>query len=278
MAALCLWPADFNVQSKGTLEPVDRRDVFAGTDGVVDQVKVHPGDAVEANQLLVQLRNTDAEQALTQVEGQRLIAEQRSLSLQRTLLDERKLNPEERARLSGELAEEQEKLNNLNSQRVLCQKRIDDLAVRSPISGNVLTWDLDRLLSGRPVTRGQSLLRVANPKGKWQLELHVPESDMGFIASAQRDLGKELKVTYILATEPGTKYYGTVTEVAQSAEVRGEEGNTVLVKVAIDKADLSYLKPGATVSAKIYCGRRAVGYVWFHSVIAFIQSHILFRL
>lgn len=52
----------------------------------------------------------------------------------------------------------------------------------------------------------------------------------------------------------------------------------MLVKVAIDKADLSYLKPGATVSAKIYCGRRAVGYVWFHSVIAFIQSHILFRL
>ncbi len=278
VAALCLWPADFNVQSKGTLEPVDRRDVFAGTDGVVDQVKVHPGDAVEANQLLVQLRNTDAEQALTQVEGQRLIAEERSLSLQRTLLDERKLNPEELARLSGELAEEQEKLNNLNAQRVLCQKRIDDLAVRSPISGKVLTWDLDRLLSGRPVQRGQSLLRVANPKGKWQLELHVPESDMGFIASAQRDLGKELKVTYILATEPGTKYYGTVTEVAQSAEVRGEEGNTVLVKVAIDKADLSDLKPGATVSAKIYCGRRAVGYVWFHSVIAFIQSHILFRL
>ena len=102
---------------------------------------------------------------------------------------------------------------------------------------------------------------------------------MGFIASAQRDpdLGKELKVTYILATKLGTKYYGTVTEVAQRAEVHGEEGNTVLVKVAIDKADLSDPIAGATVSAKIYCGRRAIGYVWFHSVIAFIQSHILFR-
>ena len=95
------------------------------------------------------------------------------------------------------------------------------------------------------MTRGQTLLQVADPEGPWQLELHVPENDMGYIASAQRNLdqepglGKDLKVTYILATTPGTKYYGTVTEVARSAEVRGEEGNTVLVKVAIQKSDLT---------------------------------------
>ena len=85
-------------------------------------------------------------------------------------------------------------------------------------------------------------------------------------------------MTYILATDPGTNFHGTVSEVAESAEVRGDEGNTVLVKVAIDKSDLVDLRPGATVSAKVYCGRRPVGYVLFHSLIAFVQSHILFRL
>ncbi len=278
-AALCLWPVDFNVQCKGTLEPVDRRDVFAGVDGVVDEVKVDARDAVAAGDLLVRLRNTDAEETLIQVEGQRLVAEERIRSLQRTLLDERQLRSEDIARLSGERAEEEEKLVNLNAQRVLDQKRIADLAVHSPIRGVVVTWDLKNRLSGRPVQRGQTLLRVADPDGPWQLELHVPDNDMGFITSAQRDLKQQrLDVTYILATEPGTWHHGKVSEVAESAEVRGDEGNTVLVKVAINKHDLPGPRPGATVSAKVYCGRQAVGYVWFHSLIAFIQSHILFRL
>lgn len=52
----------------------------------------------------------------------------------------------------------------------------------------------------------------------------------------------------------------------------------MLIKVAIDKKDLPNLRPGATVTAKIYCGRRSIGYVWFHDLIAFVQSRILFRL
>jgi multidrug efflux pump subunit AcrA (membrane-fusion protein) len=284
VAALCLWPYDFQVESKGTLEPVVRRDVFAGIDGVVVDVPAQHGKRVAAGETLVRLRNTDAEQAMTQVEGQRLVAIERIDSLRRTLLEERQLRPEERARVSGELAEEQEKLINLDAQQVICRKRIDELEVHSPIRGQVVTWDVDNRLKRRPVTRGQTLLRVADPDGPWQLELHVPENDMGFIASAQRNpdnepgLGKDLKVTYILATQPGTKYYGKVTEVARSAEVRGEEGNTVLVKVAIDKNDLSDPIPGATVTAKVYCGRRPIGYVFFHSVIAYIQARLLFRL
>ena len=70
-----------------------------------------------------------------------------------------------------------------------------------------------------------------------------------------------------------------MTEVAHSAEVHGEEGSTVLIKVAINKDELPEpLLPGATVTAKVYCGRRAIGYVWFHDLIAFIQSQILFWL
>ena len=34
----------------------------------------------------------------------------------------------------------------------------------------------------------------------------------------------------------------------------------------------------ATVTAPIACGKRPLGYVWFHDVLAFIQSQILFRL
>ncbi|MBS0260866.1 MAG: hypothetical protein JSS02_02830 [Planctomycetes bacterium] len=35
-------------------------------------------------------------------------------------------------------------------------------------------------------------------------------------------------------------------------------------------------KPGATVLAKIHCGRRPLGYVWLHDVYDFIKSRVLF--
>lgn len=52
-----------------------------------------------------------------------------------------------------------------------------------------------------------------------------------------------LRVSYILATEPGKTRYGTVKEIETSADVRGDEGNTVLIKVAINKEDLPDLRP-----------------------------------
>ncbi len=45
-----------------------------------------------------------------------------------------------------------------------------------------------------------------------------------------------------------------------------------------DDLDPEVLTKGAGVSAKIDCGRRSLGYSWFHDVIEFIQSKVLFRL
>ena len=119
-------------------------------------------------------------------------------------------------------------------------------------------------------------MRVADTDGEWQLELRMPEDRIGHIAKAQRQLGAELPVTYILATEPGAKREGTVKEVHLIAEVHEEEGSTVLMKVKIDKSELGTLRPGMNVTAKVYCGKRAIGYVWFHDLVAFIQSRVLF--
>ncbi len=86
-----------------------------------------------------------------------------------------------------------------------------------------------------------------------------------------------LRVAYILASEPGKTRYGTVKEIETSAEVRGDEGNTVLIKVAINKEELPDLLPGATVTAKVNCGRRSLGYVLLDDLISFIQTRIIFR-
>jgi len=88
------------------------------------------------------------------------------------------------------------------------------------------------------------------------------------------EMEDRLEVSYILATDPGTTHYGHVQDMHLAAEVRGEEGNTVLIKVAINKNDLreEHIRPGASVTAKVDCGRRSIGYVWFHDLIAFFRK------
>jgi hypothetical protein len=62
--------------------------------------------------------------------------------------------------------------------------------------------------------------------------------------------------------------------------VRGESGNTVLVRVSFDQAAFRAMnsdpKIGATATAKIHCGDRAIGYVLFHDLVDFVRR-MLFR-
>jgi hypothetical protein len=285
LLVMLVWPARFELYSKGTLEPVDRQDVFAAVDGEVVQIGEpgHPiehGTQVRKDQLLVKLRNTQIEVERAKIEGDRDVARQRVRSLQQ-LLDNRSLRPDEQQRVAGELAEAGVTLRSLDAQREIYKEKMKDLEVRSPIDGLVVTWDLENRLLHRPVQRGQVLLRVANPDGPWQLELHMSEDRMGHVARAQQAIEPALPVSYMLATHPGTTRQGTVGEVAGGADIRtAEEGNTVLIKVAIDRDDVADAdrRPGATVNAKVYCGQRSLAYVWFHDLVAFVQSRILFRL
>lgn len=398
---LAVWPASFTMESKGSLEPVLRQDVFAGIDGVVDELDVAHGDLVTKDQLLARLRNTDLEVALTDIQGQRMATKEELLSYQRSSVGGR-LSTEERIRISGKVAEVRQKLASLDAQWTLYKAKQLELNVKSPMTGEVITWDVRNRLIYRPVQRGQILMRVADPTGEWQLELRMPENRMGPIVEYQKkmyakarkslrvlldqrarqktpeateeeisqtveaesaavpdneldlkisdiylsDLRGELglivedtadaairaklnevveadsyktarerltellqqatvgelaidpamlewlqtldsnletppdhrmEVDYILATEPGTTRHGKITEIHRSAEVRGEEGNTVLIKVAIDKRKLPQLRPGATVTAKVNCGSASIGYVLLHDVVYFIRSRIMFR-
>ena len=122
------------------------------------------------------------------------------------------------------------------------------------------------------------MLQVADPSGPWEIEVLMPEKYMGHLIRAQRKLGEQLAVDFILATDPDRKHVGVLDDVHASAEVDPEEGNTVKLLVKIDKAQLGELRPGTEVTARVHCGRRPLGYVLFHEALAWVHKHILFRL
>jgi len=285
LAALVFVPAELRLEGKGTLEPVHRRDVFAGIEGVVEKLEpgLEHGAMVKEGQLLATLRNTDLEVALADVLGRRASSEEQLASTKRSLLEDDKISADEKIRLAGRKAQLQREIESLEQQEQLYRSKKEDLQVRSPIDGVIVTWQVrDRLLL-RPVEKGQVLMSVADKTGPWELEVNMPDDRLGHVnraAAEAKSTGRELVVDYILATDPGTRHYGVVKEIHEQAEVRGEEGNTVLVRVTIDpeRHEKEELGAGASVTARIACGQRPLGYVWFHDVLSFIQTQILFRL
>ena len=149
------------------------------------------------------------------------------------------------------------------------------------MKGIVVTWKLRDQLLRRPVKTGQKLMNVVDPAGEWELEVYMSESRMGHINRTWNEAianQEDLDVTYILATDPGREFEGRVVEIHGAADVHGDEGNTVKLRVAIQKDELPELRPGTGVTAKVHCGRRSIGYVWLHDLIAWVQTNILFWL
>ena len=290
VVALFIVPADFDVHAKGTLEPVDRKDIYAGAEGQIHEFgtdkegkPIEHGSWVKKGQLLLKLRNPTVNAQMEDIDGQVAMEGQRVRDIEHELTTGGSIKPGEHAQLMGQLAEARQKLSSLQAQAKIHEAKVADLEVDSPIDGQVATWDLKNHLEGRPVQRGQSLLNVANPEGDWELVLHMPEDRMGFIMRAKNEADERkepLRVAYILATEPGTTLKGSVKEIKNTADVHEkDEGNVVEIKVAINKQDIdpANVREGATVTGKVHCGRRSLGYVWFHDLLAFIQAKVFFR-
>jgi hypothetical protein len=276
---------DLKIEAKGKLQPVDRHNVFAEIEGKVDYIPpgVEHGAAVQEGQLLVRLDNPQLNVEITRTRKDLAQVREQKESIDDKLRSERRLTQEERDGLAARFAELRAEERNLQEELGIQLEREKQLEVKSPAAGRIGTWAPRRVLEvHRPVKREDMLLWLFDGDGPWQLEILMPDRRMGHIRKAQREAGKDdLPVQFILATDPNRRYEGKVKSMAYSAEVRGDEGNTVLVEVTISddvKGQLPQpLRPGATVTAKIDCGRRPVGYVLFHDLFEFIESKILFR-
>jgi multidrug resistance efflux pump len=283
IAFLCLYPAEFKLEGDGRLRPKDRHNVWAEVDGEVEEVLVEHDDPVTKGQVLVVQKSRDLEKQIAELEGQlqKDLADLRGTSSE---LDyDSQLTEVEKSQKESHINQLNASIASLERQLKLLNEKKKLLEVRSPSNGRVVTWNVvERLGNGRPVDRGEQLLEIADPTSDWELEVMMPESRMGHIANADAASDDKLPVTFFLALNPKEQLQGKVEKIENSAEVRGEDGNTVLVRVSFDQKRLREVvadpKIGATATAKIHCGKRAIGYVWLHDLVDFVRAKILFRL
>ena len=287
---LTVIPTDFEVAAKGKLQPVERRDVFARIDGDVINVPVQHGQMVNRGDVLAELNSPDLAEEFERLLGRQKTVQEKMSSINKRLLDNNRsgasrLTPYDESRLAGELVEFRQEAENVRRELELFAVKQKQLRVLAEEPGQVVTWEVQSSLLRRPVQRGQVLMTLANPDGPWELELYVPEKRLRHILAAQEEaeasaaVGRAaLDVTFMLSSHPGEEFHGRVTEIEQSAEVRGEEGNTILVRVEVDRDTLPHLHDQTTVTAKLYCGKKSLGYTWFCDLIETVQSKVLFWL
>ncbi|QEF96314.1 HlyD family secretion protein [Stieleria maiorica] len=262
---------DFNLSAEGNLEPTVRRQVFAAIDGEVIDVLVQRNSVVTKGQELVRLRNPEIAIQLEELEGQlrSTLAELRKVKAQQF----GQLEPADRTALQGQEFELETKLASLQQKLKLQREREAQLIIRAPIDGVVTTWDVEETLRSRPIMTGQVLLEVADLTQPYSLKLELPEKREGHLDLYVKETqeSESLKVTYILATDPTMDPLDATLpmgNISPRAEAHEEHGAVIPMEALPDQQPLRELKPspGASVIAKVHCGRASSGFVFFHEI------------
>ena len=265
---------DFNLEAEGTLVPQEKREIFAPMDGEVIAVNFDHDDPVQQNDVLIELRNRDIEIQITDIEGQIQTNLAEQAKVQGQLSRRQLLKPSELRSLQAEKNELQTKDSVLQRKLKLQQDRKAELQIRSPIKGTVVSWDVEKNLRQRPIMTGQVLMEVADLEQNLVLEVELPEKREGHLdeyISQQRLTDRDqLSVTYILATDPDEPMDAKllIDSISKRADANEEHGAVIRMRADPDQATLRNLqpRPGAKVIAKIYCGRRSSGFVFFHEI------------
>ena len=276
--ALTWLQTDFGIEARGELQPVGIRDVFAPADGVVGELRVRHGQQVAGGEILAVLRRSELDLEFKRVWGELQTVRKRLASIEAERIQGRREADDQRLRygqLTAQQEEVREQIAGLESQYAILEQQQAELEIRSPTDGEVLTWNPQQLLDARPVARGQILMTVGDLRGPWHLELRIPDRRVAHVLAARRSQGDDLKVSFILANDPGRWLTGTLDRVGLRTEISETDGVFVLSTVTVQREQIPQLMPGAGVTAKIHCGRRAVGYVWFHDLIDTVRTWLL---
>jgi hypothetical protein len=215
----------------------------------------NPKLELELAELLGQIQTTTAElQRVSGLRGQR-----------------RTLEPNEEKQLQGEEQEFKVRLEALRAKLKLQQARTEQLVVRAPINGVVVTWDVEKTLRSRPVMTGQVLLEIADLSQPMHLELKMPDKRMSHLDNRILEVNEPtLPVEYVLATDPDTPLVAALPrdEIQLRAQGDQEHGSIVKMRAIPDRESLDKMKPrpGAKVIADVRCGKRASGFVLFHEI------------
>ncbi|QDU72946.1 efflux RND transporter periplasmic adaptor subunit [Mucisphaera calidilacus] len=174
-------PFPMAVRVDARLEPRVLHTLTTPYPGTVERVLVQAGQAVEQGEVILELDTTDvrAERALTRS----AIREQE--------LARRDARTQQRP---GEMMLADLRIEQLRIQEASLSRRIERSAIRSPISGVVLSTRPEEL-EGTTVDQAKELLSIGDLSG-FELVVEVPEQDVGLVQT-RLTAGQPVRATFL---------------------------------------------------------------------------------
>ncbi len=249
-AAAMLIPVHYNVPAACELQPVKRRFVAAPFDGPLEKVFVRPGDIVAAGDTLARINPREIEYELAGLRADFQRADQEK----KGLVAEHDFAGGKIAALEAE---------RIGLQTDLLEYQRDNLEIRSPLAGVVVTGDLETS-EGTPLTKGETLFEIA-PLGKMIVEVAIAEEDLAYVRTG-------MKVEFYLHALPGRTMDGMLQHVHPKAELRDHE-NVFVGEVHVDDPD-GLLRPGMRGRSWVRADRQPLGWNLFHKAY-FAVRHAL---
>ncbi len=257
-------PVTLVIDATGVYEPKLLHQIYAPHQGEVVEVFAHHQDGVQAGQPLFRIRAPDLELKLEEIRTQRSVTLEKLRGIEAARLRDRKGTINDASaglELSATERELQETLKSQDEQLEIVRKTIAELHVRSPIAGQVISWNPLEPLERRPVQQGQKLMTVAALTGGGQLHLFVNEEDVRHITD-QLDRKQTVMIDYALANEPTRSGQGTVQAIGSMSESVDMGPPQVRVVADISNQLHSTPRAGTTVQASLRCGRVSLAYAW----------------
>jgi hypothetical protein len=316
-AAMILIPYPLRMDAKGQMLPVEVGKVYAPRDGRVMEVRVKPGDRINPDFAAVTLYSSELEKEQTDLLSEHNKAASKE-EWNARMMSESRLSILEKIRIGSDFT-----LARLNREGAAKSLRSMDAGYKAvpgragyfqalapqfdaklkrPAGASqwtVLNDERKEALGGRTVRPNEELLRVGNLEGAWQVELKVPQRNVGQISRAFADpaLHKKdadgrlyLDVDVLLASMPDTRFLGRLykDEVAAEAVPNKNEHDenepvvTAYVKLNLDDIPQEKWVPrgqfttGLEVRTRIRCGDHAMGYSLFHGVWEWFYEKVVF--
>ncbi|MCA9194069.1 MAG: efflux RND transporter periplasmic adaptor subunit [Planctomycetales bacterium] len=284
-------PVKLRIEVEGTLQPSEKREIFAPADGVVSEILVADGDSVQAGQPLVQINSPLLEIDIQETLGEIRAVSERRDGLQVAINQLQSFNADFAAqtKISSEIRELEMRLRTLEEKQQALVAERQKLLVVSPITGTVIARQIERALGARPVRRGDALLRIADLEGGWELDLLLADSDAGHVkrqlaestlhsggALEGQEASTAMEITYALTSKPDQPLQAQLSWISESARNPRGDGAYLDVIASVSDEAKSLGHMGATVTAYFDCGKAPIWFVWSRSLVESLQRKLWF--
>lgn len=255
LLALMLFPVRMTVIAPGQLVPVDPLWVRSPIEGVVADVLVSPTETVQAGDPLFRFDNNVLES--------RVGVARRALSTataQYEQLTQRALNDDE---FGADLIEAAGAVEQKRAELAFLESRLNDATVRAA-RGGVALFDSASAWVGQPVTVGERIMRIVDPKQS-EIEAWLPVADAV-------NLEAGAPVNLYLRSTPLSPVSGSIRYVAYDATERPSGNVAYRVRARID-GDNTY-RVGLKGTTRLSGGWTTLGYWILRRPIATLRTRL----